>query len=543
MPGRMGIPKIIIAAATAAAVSAFNLPALAQYQFESKFGSFGTAPGQFDDPRGAAVDSDGMIIVTESGNHRVQLCTDTGTCTTFGSIGVESGQFDRPRGVAVNAGDRIFVADRGNDRIQSCSQGGSCDDFDGTEGSVGTFESPRGVVVDAAGQIVIADTDNDRIQICNDTGTACSGFGSFGTGLGQFNSPSGVAVDSTGRIIITDRGNHRIQVCSTTGSCSAFGGPGSAAGQFDTPSQVAVDSQDRIVVVDRFNDRIQVCSDSGACNAFGSTGSANGQFNLPWGVAVDANDRIIVADLGNNRIQIFSEPSAPPASITTFTAAPDTLLRGESTTLTWSVSNADSCTALNGTSAWRQLAPDPAGGSAVITVNQTGVVTFTLRCSGPGGTATRNVGITVQEPASTPINAGMNDAWFDPATAGQGFFIVVFPDIELIFLAWFTYDLERPDSSVTANLGEPGHRWLTAQGSFSGNTADLDIFLTAGGLFDSAMPAPDPAVDVGDMTITWHDCKTATLSYDIPGAGVAGNIEITRIALDNVALCEALAEP
>ena len=56
------------------------------------------------------------------------------------------------------------------------------------------------------------------------------------------------------------------------------------------------------------------------------------------------------------------------------------------------------------------------------------------------------------------INQGMIDAWYDPDTNGQGFFITVFPVIKQVFLAWFTYDTERPPEDVTAILGEPGHR-------------------------------------------------------------------------------------
>jgi len=62
------------------------------------------------------------------------------------------------------------------------------------------------------------------------------------------------------------------------------------------------------------------------------------------------------------------------------------------------------------------------------------------------------------------INPGLNDAWYNPATDGQGFLVTVFPDIQEMFVAWFTFDTERPPEDVTAQLGDPGHRWLTAQG-------------------------------------------------------------------------------
>ena len=37
------------------------------------------------------------------------------------------------------------------------------------------------------------------------------------------------------------------------------------------------------------------------------------------------------------------------------------------------------------------------------------------------------------------------------------------------------------------------------------------------------------------------DCENGTLSYDLERPKVAGQIEITRIVQDNVALCEALS--
>ena len=138
------------------------------------------------------------------------------------------------------------------------------------------------------------------------------------------------------------------------------------------------------------------------------------------------------------------------------------------------------------------------------------------------------------------INAGLNDAWFNADTSGQGFFIVVYPDAELVFLSWFTFDTERPDSAVVAQLGEPGQRWLTAQGSFSGNRADLDIFVTAGGVFDSVTPAPESEQD-GTMVVEFTDCTSGTISYDIPSIGWQGVIPIQRVANDNISLCEELS--
>jgi peptidyl-prolyl cis-trans isomerase A (cyclophilin A) len=140
------------------------------------------------------------------------------------------------------------------------------------------------------------------------------------------------------------------------------------------------------------------------------------------------------------------------------------------------------------------------------------------------------------------INAGLNDTWLNVDTGGQGFFITVFPDSGQIFLAWFTYDTERPDSSVTAILGEAGHRWLTAFGGFVGNRAELAIEVTQGGVFDSGSPTPTQTVD-GTIILEFTDCENGTLTYNIPSLNLMGVIPITRIAPDNVPRCVLLATP
>jgi plastocyanin len=141
------------------------------------------------------------------------------------------------------------------------------------------------------------------------------------------------------------------------------------------------------------------------------------------------------------------------------------------------------------------------------------------------------------------INSGLSDAWYFPATGGQGFFIIVWEDVQQVFLSWFTYDTERPPEDVTAILGEPGHRWLTAQGPYAGDTASLTVNLSEGGVFDSAEPAASPPQAVGTISIVWTGCNEGLLSYDLSGLGLAGDIPIERIVLDNVPACEAAQQP
>ena len=150
-------------------------------------------------------------------------------------------------------------------------------------------------------------------------------------------------------------------------------------------------------------------------------------------------------------------------------------------------------------------------------------------------------GDVTAEPAFA-INPGMNDAWFNPATNGQGVFVNVFPDQGTLFLGWFTYDVERPEPGTPAILGEAGHRWLTAQGPYSGATAELDVSLSSGGVFDASDPPVDEPEPYGAIRLHWTDCSHAMLQYDLPPVG-RGAVPLRRIVPDNVPLCQALQEP
>jgi len=147
-----------------------------------------------------------------------------------------------------------------------------------------------------------------------------------------------------------------------------------------------------------------------------------------------------------------------------------------------------------------------------------------------------------EPPTSTFVmNAGLNDAWYNPATSGQGFFITVFPSLGLVNLAWFTYDTELPADESAANLGSPGHRWMTALGTIDGNTSVMDIEFASGGLFDEASTITRS--NGGTITLTFADCSSGTVVYDIPSINRQGTVPIQRVATDNVALCETLSAP
>ena len=140
------------------------------------------------------------------------------------------------------------------------------------------------------------------------------------------------------------------------------------------------------------------------------------------------------------------------------------------------------------------------------------------------------------------LNPGLNDAWFNPDTDGQGFFITVFPDLELAIMAWFTYDTVLPPEDATANLGDPGHRWLTAAGPFVDNQAVMNIEFTSGGIFDtpSVIQRTDPPGSDGTIVLTFKNCNEGSVEYDIATIDAQGTVPILRVANDNAALCNEL---
>jgi hypothetical protein len=135
------------------------------------------------------------------------------------------------------------------------------------------------------------------------------------------------------------------------------------------------------------------------------------------------------------------------------------------------------------------------------------------------------------------ITEGVSGAWANFNTLGQGQFMEVYPDRNLLFAAWFTWDTTQPDAGETADVGDPNHRWLTAQGGYEGDTATLDITLTRGGLFDDPTETL-PNETVGSMTIQFLSCSEALLAYDLGER--SRSFTINKLANDNDATCDML---
>ncbi len=144
-----------------------------------------------------------------------------------------------------------------------------------------------------------------------------------------------------------------------------------------------------------------------------------------------------------------------------------------------------------------------------------------------------------------PINPGLSGAWYNPATDGQGFFFDINDDINFFFGGWFTYiqsDAANFDVSMTTkSIGATEHNWLTLNGQYSGDSADLQIGLSSNGLFDNGVETG--ISEVGTVNVTFSDCTSGRIIYDLAlpdVAPVTGEIPITRLTPD--AFCQSFVD-
>jgi hypothetical protein len=228
-------------------------------QFLYNFGTNGSDNGQFkvesiNPVEGVACFMNGNIIVADTSNHRVQVFNSAGTfISAFGSSGSNNGQFNFPRGVAIDRrNNNIIVSDTQNHRIQVFSETGTFIRTFGWYGaSDGEFKMPSGVCIDLNGNIYVADTNNQRVQVFSETGTFIRKFGSSGSGNGEFTSPRGIAIDPAGKIAVIDYFPERLQVFNNDGTFRTAMNTGTYGGTTYTlnrPMGVAINTAGEIIV-------------------------------------------------------------------------------------------------------------------------------------------------------------------------------------------------------------------------------------------------------------------------------------------------------
>jgi len=186
-----------------------------------------------------------------------------------GGKGIENGQFDFPRGIAVDPRGNVLVADTVNNRIQKFSSTGVFLGIIAQSGSAqGELKEPSSIAIDQSGHIYVADTGNNRVQKLKPDGSFLAEWKGLEPG---FYGPRDVSIGPDNSIYVVDEGNTRIVKLAPDGQVLAtWGKKGNGEGEFDDPTSVAVDPiSNRVYVADPRNRRIEVFD-------------SNGQFIASW---------------------------------------------------------------------------------------------------------------------------------------------------------------------------------------------------------------------------------------------------------------------
>ncbi len=229
-------------------------------------GPLAAGDGQFNEPWGIAVDKAGQIFVADTWNGRIEVFDKEGKFlrkwgyfnTTNGELGDANALFG-PRGLAVDTEGNLLVADTGNKRIIRFKPDGSLLQQVGGGGVVGgRFEEPVGVTVASDGSVLVADTWNRRVQRLSPQLEFVSEMAVPSWDNHDIYMKPYLAVATNGDVYVTDPQYYRVFVYNANGEIKAtFGNFGTDANRFGLPNGIAFDAAtNTVLVADANNNRV-----------------------------------------------------------------------------------------------------------------------------------------------------------------------------------------------------------------------------------------------------------------------------------------------
>ena len=114
-----------------------------------------------------ALDDKGFVYVSDTLNSRMQKFDPDGKfVTSFGQLGTNWGEFDKPKGVAVDTFGNLYAVDSGWSNVQIFNPKGQILLFFGGRGPVpGMLKNPLAIAIDKNNKIYVGDYLNHRIEV------------------------------------------------------------------------------------------------------------------------------------------------------------------------------------------------------------------------------------------------------------------------------------------------------------------------------------------------------------------------------------------
>jgi sugar lactone lactonase YvrE len=302
-------------------------------------------------PSGLVVDSDGALYVSHYWGKIFQI-TDNGTRVIAGTdnIGYKDANkatealFNAPRGLAIDTNGDILIADSGNHAIRRLSKSGVVTTVAGVvrgvvgagmvngDISIARFSHPKDVAVDKEGNIYVADTGNGRIRVINVFGAVSTyaGGGSYAgcnsesrTDL-HLESPCAVDVDDQGSVYTVNWLNNDICKFATDGQSTSLADSvllrGHAA-PFHHPESLAVSASGDVFVADTRNKAVRRISKQGQVTTIAEGGAhtlsdsdLTRDYDAVWAIAVGPYNEVYVADRQGRSITKLTETRDPKES-------------------------------------------------------------------------------------------------------------------------------------------------------------------------------------------------------------------------------------